>query len=210
MVLKLYGKYLNTMLFQNRLQNKNEPILEPIFRELRFGVALSDIKRILTKDSKILDYGCGPEAKFSSYLKLKNIKFDEYCGFDPLLAKDIIKSKLLITSRWKQISKKRFDLITMFAVLEHVPYPDFDFLPIVDSLKVGGHLLLTTPTKLSKPVLEFLSYKLGIVSRREIEEHQHYFNLEEIDELFSKHNLKIITKHTFEFGMNNYVLFQKK
>lgn len=197
------------MFFQNKLKNKNEPILEPIFRELRFGVALNDINKILNKDSKILDYGCGPEAKFSSYLNLKNIKFEKYYGYDPLLIKSKVKNDVIITPKWKEIIKLRFDLVTMFAVLEHVPYPNFDFKPIVDQIKVDGYLLLTTPTKLSKPVLEFLSDKLGIVSKREIEEHKHYYDLNEIEILFLKYGLKVVTKIVFEFGMNNYVLLKK-
>jgi len=197
-------------MFNNKYKNKNEPILEPLFRELRFGVALSDLKKILIGKSMVLDYGCGPEAKFNSYLKLKKINFDNYCGYDPLLKKDIVKNKLIITSDWNQISINQFDLVTMFAVLEHLPYPNFDYLSIIERLKVGGYLLLTTPTKLSKPVLEFLSYKLGIVSCREIEEHQHYFDLNEIEKLFLKYGLKVETKKVFEFGMNNYVLFKKK
>ena len=184
-------------------------MLEPVFRELRFGVALKDLKKLLDESSVIFNYGCGPEAKFYSYLLDKNIRFKKYYGFDPLLKKDILDKKLLITSDWNRIKTRKFDLITMFAVIEHLLYPDFDFGPILRQLKGNGYLILTTPSKLAKPVLEFLSYKLGLVSRREIEEHQHYFNLLEIEYLFRKYGLIIMKNRLFELRMNNYVLLKK-
>ena len=193
------------MFFKSNYKNCNEPILEPIFRQLRFGIALKDLKILLNDNSVIFDYGCGPEAKFYSYLLDKNIRFKKYYGFDPLLRKDIVGERLLITSDWKKIEKQNFDLITMFAVLEHLSYPDFDFGPILRQLKDNGHLILTTPTKLAKPVLEFLSYKLGIVSSREIKEHKHYYDFREIDLVFNKHSLRLAKKKIFELGMNNYV-----
>ena len=108
------------MFFKSNYKNCNEPILEPIFRQLRFGIALKDLKILLNDNSVIFDYGCGPEAKFYSYLLDKNIRFKKYYGFDPLLRKDIVGERLLITSDWKEIEKQNFDLITMFAVLEHL------------------------------------------------------------------------------------------
>jgi len=183
--------------------------LEPIFRELRFGVALKDLRNLLNDGSIIFDYGCGPEAKFYLYLLNKNIKFKKYYGFDPLLKKDIVDQKLLLTSNWKKIKKQRFDLVTMFAVLEHLSYPNFDFSLILKQLKSKGCLILTTPTKSAKPVLEFLSYRLGIVSKREIKEHHHYYNFKEINQIFCKYDLKLIKKKIFELGMNNYVVLKK-
>jgi len=195
-------------MFLTKYKNKSEPFLEPIFRELRFNVALVDLKRVLNKNSLILDYGCGPEAKFCLYLKDKNLSFKKYFGYDPLTKKDINKKNLFITSNFKTLQKYRFDIITMFAVLEHLPYPDFNFKPILDLLNKEGFLFLTTPTKLAKPVLEFLSFKLNIISRREIEEHQHYFSLDEIEKLFKKYGLKVDRRKTFELRMNNYVLLK--
>ena len=43
-------------------------------------------------------------------------------------------------------------------------------------LKPGGLLVLTVPSWRAKPVLEFLSFRLGIVSRAEIEDHKRYFD----------------------------------
>lgn len=190
------------------LKNKKEPFLEPIFRQLRFGIALKDIKRTIDKNSIILDYGCGPEALFYKYLKEKKIEFKKYIGLDPLVNVASRKDCFFIDNI-TEVGKEKINVITMFAVLEHLPYGKFDFVPIINCLKKDGYLLLTTPTKMAKPILEFLSYRLGIVSRREIEEHKHYFNMSEISKLFKKNNLKVDVQKVFEMGMNNYVLFKK-
>lgn len=186
-----------------------EPLFEPIFRWFRFKVALKDLKKILNKDSIILDYGCGTEANFYSFLKKEKIRFKKYFGFDPIVNKELEKKDLLITANWKKITKCRFDLIVMFAVIEHLPYPHFNYKAIIDLLKNNGYLIITTPTKKAKKILEFLSYKLGLVSQKEIGEHKHYFDLQEIEDLFKKFNLKVIRKKVFELGMNNYVLLRK-
>lgn len=198
------------MFFVNKYKNKHEPILEPILRELRFGVAKRQLRQILNNQKDILDYGSGPEAKFYFYLKNNRIPFKNYFCFDPLVknAKKYSKNIKFIKNI-KSIKKRKYDLVSMFAVLEHLDYPDFDYKFIIDNIKPGGYLLITTPTKLAKNVLEFLSYKIGIVSKREIKEHKHYFNINEIKILFKKYGLKSVKSRLFELGMNNFILLRK-
>lgn len=210
MVFAPFGKLLNIMFFTNKYKNKQEPALEPIFRELRFGAAKNSLKKILDIKKDILDFGCGPEAKFYSYLCDKQFKFKIYYGFDPLLKnKNKYPKNMRLINNKQAINRRKYDLVSMFAVLEHLDYPNFNYKFITDSIKPGGYLLITTPTKIAKNILEFLSYKLKIVSRREIEEHKHYFNIEEIKSLFKKYKLKPIESKLFELGMNNFVLFKK-
>lgn len=197
------------MLSLNKYKNRKEPILEPLFRWLRFHVAKKFLDSFLTEKTNILDFGCGPESMFYKYITNENFKFNKYVGFDLLARKEIDTSKKLISRDFDKVKDSRFHLLSMFAVLEHLDYPDFDFSFVTKLVLPGGYLLLTTPTKISKPVLEFLSYKLGIVSRREIEEHKHYFNIKEIVELFSKYGFQKVDAKVFELGMNNYVLLKK-
>jgi len=194
------------MFFSMDLKNKDEPVLEPLLRQIRFGVAKSLLENILIKDSLVLDYGCGPEGKFYKYLKKNKIPFKKYIGYDPLSKDEIMSKDVLITADFKKIMNLKYDLITMFAVLEHLDYPYFDFSFLNKIMKRNGYLILTTPTKSAKFILEFLSYKLGMVSEREIEEHKHYFSVSEIASLFKKYGFKVLYKKIFELGMNNYVL----
>ena len=44
---------------------------------------------------------------------------------------------------------------------------------------------MTTPTRIAKPVLEFLSYRLHLINEDEIREHKHYFNKADIQEIIA-------------------------
>ncbi|MBU4210230.1 class I SAM-dependent methyltransferase [Patescibacteria group bacterium] len=188
--------------------NGKEPFLEPILRKIRFNV----IKKFLLNKNQnewlILDYGCGPKAKFYKYLKDKNIRFKKYIGYDPLNKNNTTNKKQKTTSNFKKILNQKYDLITMFAVLEHLDYPNHDFSFLSKILKKNSYLIITTPTKIAKPILEFLSYKLKIISKREIKEHKHYYNLQEIEKIFSVYGLEIVQKRYFELGMNNLVILK--
>lgn len=197
-------------LFQ-RLKNEREQFLDTLFRELRFHVARHDLKRLVKKRTKILDFGCGPQAQFLQYLMSENFEFMEYLGVDPLF--EFSGGKDPRAQFVKRLEKKReatFDLVVMFAVLEHLPYPSPLYGKIAAQVRPGGFLLLTTPSPLSQPVLEFLAFRLGIISRREIEEHTHYFTLQEVGEVFAPFGFVPVRAKTFEFGMNNYVVLQKE
>lgn len=197
------------MLLKNNYKNRNEPLLEPVLRELRFGVSIPYISELLSDCSMILDYGCGPKAKFFYFLIDKSICFKKYFGFDPLIKIKSKKQNICLSSRWNDFSKNQYDIVTMFAVIEHLPYPEFCYENIINLIKPGGYLLITTPTKISKHVLEFLSFRLKIVSTREIMEHKHYFSFNEMINMFDKYSLSVEAKKIFEFGMNNFVLFKK-
>jgi SAM-dependent methyltransferase len=199
-------KSLSTMF---NYANRKEPILEPVLRELRFNIIKNFLLTFSNKNWVILDFGCGPEAKFYKYIRNNKISFKKYYGYDPLKIVDINDKDFQLTSNIKRIYKNKYDLITMFAVLEHLdfPNPDFSFL---SRLKPGSFLIITTPTLLAKPVLEFLSYRLGIISKREILEHKHYYTFNEIERLFSGYGYKMIKAKVFELGMNNLVILKKQ
>ena len=54
----------------------------------------------------------------------------------------------------------------MLAVLEHLDHPIEIVKEIERILKPKGKLILTVPSRNSKPVLEFLAYKLKIQKHR--------------------------------------------
>ena len=77
-------------------------------------------------------------------------------------------------------------------------------------LKPGGLLLMTVPSIWSKPVLEFLAFKLGIVDPVQIKAHKTYYNYKLIMELFSNIERLVIKKHQyFQIFMNNFVVGEK-
>lgn len=190
--------------------NTKEPFLEPILRTFRFNIIKKFLLRNSNKNWSILDFGCGPEAKFYQYINDHHIPFQHYTGYDPLNRTNTINEKYQLTSNQKIFLNKKYDLITMFAVLEHLNFPNPNLSFLSKIIKHNSLLIITTPTLFAKPILEFLSFRLGIISKREIEEHQHYYTFKEIEKLFDPFGFKIICQKYFEFGMNSLTILKNQ
>jgi len=108
-------------------------------------------------------------------------------------------------------NENSFDFVIMLAVLEHLDHPAEIVREIERVLKPKGKLILTVPSRYSKPVLEFLAYKLKIVNEEEINNHKKYYNYKDLEKLFEETDkLKIQEHKYFQFYMNNFCIVQKE
>ena len=196
-----------------------EEFFEPILRLIRFSQAIGYIEK--NRPLIFLDLGCGPKIPFYFFAKKNKVIFKKYIGIDPLIDKNLInkfinRGNILILDQ--SLIKKiplpslSVDYIVAFAFLEHIENPDDIIKEALRILKPGGKIILTAPTPKAKKILEFLSFKLKLVSPREIAEHKNYFTKEDLFSLILKNkkiDLKII-HHYFEFGLNNLLVIIKK
>jgi len=187
-----------------------EPFLEPFLRKMRIAKVLPILNRI-GQSVRLLDVGCGWEARFLN-------------AVEPYIASGVgidFKAPDLETAKLKTISAtlndklpfedNSFDVVSLMAVLEHLEKP-LDILKEIHrvlkkkdgGISVGGTLVGTVPSKAAKPVLEFLSYKLGIVNEAEIRDHKQYFNKNDLAEIFAKAGFGKMEHKYFQFGMNNF------
>ncbi|WP_133250432.1 class I SAM-dependent methyltransferase, partial [Helicobacter cinaedi] len=103
-----------------------------------------------------------------------------------------------------------FEVVTMLAVLEHLNHPLDMLKQITRVLKPNGVLILTVPSHLAKPVLEFLAFKLKIVSEAEIRDHKTYYNKKDLHHLIAQiPSLHLKTNKYFQRGMNNLAIVSK-
>ena len=95
-------------------------------------------------------------------------------------------------------------MISILAVLEHIPLDQVDvlFREFSRVLAPDGRILITTPTPAAKPVLDFLAFKLHVISEPEIADHQHYYSQADLSALAERHSLKVTAYHKFLFGFN--------
>lgn len=181
-----------------------EPFFEPIFRKLR----IRKIIKYIPPNSIVCDMGCGTVGEFLFGIK-DHIK--KGYGFDNLTNNNnntnIILKKMNIEIDEIPLADSMVDVVTSLAVLEHLENPLFMLKESYRILKFGGCLLLTTPTPIAKPVLEFLAYRLHMISKREIDEHKHYFNWQELMDIFVEAGFQDnnINYSKFEFGFNHFV-----
>lgn len=184
-------------------------ILEPILRKFR----ISRITKALPKYTHLLvDFGCGEEA---GVLRDLATHYKKAIGFDGRVEDKELTEKISLRranlNETVCLENNSVDVVICLAVLEHVLKPQVLLNEAYRVLRPGGTLLLTTPSWVAKPILEFLSYKLNIVDQREIEDHQRYFWKKELAEMFKIAGFQadnLLLKY-FQFGCNNFVLAKK-
>ena len=184
---------------------RNKSLLEPWLENLR----VKRIIKYLPLNGNVCDIGCGYNADFLHKIK-KNIS--QGFGFDISVNIDMSDQKIILqTADLNQmipLPDNMTDAVTSLAVLEHLTNAQQNINEIYRILKPQGKLLLTTPTPLSKPLLEFLSYRLKIVDPSEIHDHKHYYDQSEITDLLINAGFQktALTLKTWQFGLNNFII----
>lgn len=196
-----------------------EEILEPIARFFRFYESLPLLLK--KRPKKLVDLGCGPRLRFLRFCSFYGYQPEEYIGVDPLLANDIVdkyshrQDITIIKAPLDKdilIPENSVDCVVGFAFLEHIDNPSEIIAETIRILSPGGIAIFTTPSFASQAILEFLSFKLKLISPREIEEHKQYFDRHSLIKSIPKKDInKVSVAHRyFEFGLNNLFILKKK
>lgn len=100
------------------------------------------------------------------------------------------------------------DVALSLAVLEHLDKPEVFLSELYRIVRPGGVVLLTTPGPTSKPLLEFLAFRLGIIDKHEIADHKQYFSSTMLHDAFvaAGFTRENVSPKRFLFGMNNIVM----
>lgn len=184
-----------------------EALLEPLLRRMRLRRVLPVVRRY--PGCALLDIGCGWEARL---LRAVEPLIARGVGVDfkaPRARSPKIETRQLTLARELPFASSTFDVVTMLAVLEHLAHPLEIVREISRVLKPGGRLVLTVPSNAAKPVLEFLAFRLKVVSEAEIRDHKRYYNRASVQSLVAECGLRVETHRYFQFGMNNFLVAAK-
>lgn len=126
--------------------------------------------------------------------------------------KNLVKGKYLVINYDHSVMEDTNpDTIVSLAVIEHIEFDEVFkiFHKFKKILNKGGRIFLTTPTKMAKPVLEFLAF-LGIVDKENIAEHKHYWSKKEIYDLANKTGFVVNKFKRFQVGFNQLAVLEHK
>lgn len=187
-----------------------EELLEPVARYLRFREVIRLIDK--SRSISIIDIGSGPNTPFYTFLIKNGFDIRSYTAIDPLSELEGKNIKFIKPPVIKNIPVKTnsLDYVIAIAFIEHIDNPKEVMSEMMRIVKPGGKVIVTTPTPKAKLLLELLSYKLNIISRREIQEHKNYFDISSLLTLIPNKFKGAETEHSyFEFGMNNLFVIIK-
>jgi ubiquinone/menaquinone biosynthesis C-methylase UbiE len=182
----------------------NEAMLEPLLRRMRIRQVLPVL--LAHPECELLDVGCGWEAKL---LKSVEPYVKRGVGVDfkaPALSTPKLATIAATLTDRLPFRDAEFDVVTLLAVLEHLSHPRAMVEEIARVLRPGGQVVVTVPSVAAKPVLEFLAYRLHIVSEAEIRDHKRYYSRRRLDDLFAASGLAIERHRYFQLGMNNFLV----
>ena len=172
-------------------------------------IRMSKVAGFVKNGDNILDFGCGNQ---SLLLETMNNKLKSGIGVD--YDTENRKKGNVEYVRFKFLNKLPFkndffDKVFLLAVLEHIDPNNVKILfnEFYRILKPKGIIILTTPTPHSKKILEFLAYKLHLISETEVRDHKMYYDRKKIEDLIP--NLQIINYELFGFGLNSLCVIKK-
>ncbi len=179
--------------------------IEPLLQTLRIRQALPYLKPGLV----LVDLGCDVEMTLLKQVKAKMKKVIGVDSVVPAYKKgnlEIIQADL--TKPWP-IKPNTADVVTMLAVLEHLPKPQVILKEVYRILKPGGTLLITVPSQYSQWWLEKLLAPLGLVRKDMINQHKNYFKPDILTKLTQKAGFTQVRARYFE-GIFNVFLHARK
>ena len=168
-------------------------------------------KNISLKNKNILDFGCGSNFKklISIYKDCQSITAVDRTGSDFKIKNFYFynyQDDLNILE--KKIMRQKFDVVILGAVIEHLDKPELVLNILKKRLSDDGIIFLTAPSLASKPVLEFLGYKLNIINADLVREHKRYYDLDEYKKLSKLIKMDIKKFYFFQLGLNTVCILR--
>lgn len=153
---------------------------------------------------RILDIGAGT-GDFLSFFKDKGW---EIFGVEPSAkARELaLRKEVHLEENLKEFSQKKFDVISMWHVLEHVPNLSEYIRSLHQMLSDSGVLFIAVPNFKSYDALHYKEFWAAY----DVPRHLWHFSQKAIEQLFSEHQMKVIEKHPLKFDAYYVSLLSEK
>jgi len=179
----------------------SEEYKETVFIEYRYSCA--DVKlsigNLIEQNHTVLDYGCA-NGVFLDWLARNGCKKDNLHGYDigVSMVNEAISNGFNCTSDIERLEGHSFNLITLWDVIEHVPYPRSIVKKVKSLLKGGGEVLVQTPN-----FGELAIYMGDAYAHYLVVEHLHLFSRRALINLFEDEGFLCLAQASF--GANAFI-----
>ncbi len=161
----------------------------------------------------VLDLGCGNPVILEKFAD----SMDSYCGVEQSAKWVESISARFPNARMYQRDLdrdaldlgRRFDVVLMIALIEHIWNQRFLFEGVIDCLKPGGRIVITTPTPFGNDIVHRLGAKLGLFARSAVDDHIVIYNRLRFDNLAREFGLKLENYRRFQFFCNQLGVLRK-
>jgi len=185
-----------------------EAFFEPLLRKRRIARILQALGPLPC--GRLLDIGCGRDHHLLEALAPLIVSSIGIDGKVEEVTRENYETRQMTIADQIPFPDGSFDVVTMLAVLEHLSNPEVVLGEIDRVLKADGRLLLTVPSRLAKPILEFLAFQLHLVSTEEIADHKKYYTKGDLTDLLGGTSLQLTRHCYFQGGLNNFCIAVKK
>ena len=164
--------------------------------------------RFIPDGARVLDVGCFDDRLFRHLGQRLGLGI----GLDPLLARPVDGERFRLrrgSFPHVRLEEGPFDVITMLAVLEHVPAEELTSWARTcsDLLVPGGLVVATIPAPAVDTILDVL-IRLHVLHGMSVEEH-HGFEPDMAPRVFSRAGFTVGRRKRFQLGLNNLFVFTK-
>jgi 2-polyprenyl-3-methyl-5-hydroxy-6-metoxy-1,4-benzoquinol methylase len=173
---------------------------------------IAKTRPFIAKGARVLDIGCSDGALFRQLAE----RIGTGVGIDYDLETRLEQANVERGVEWIMgtfpealASRDPFDVITLLAVLEHVPRERQAIVArgCARHLKPGGTLLITTPEPVVDRILDALKF-FRLIDGMSLEEH-YGFEPGETPAIFTSHGLRLREWRKFQLGLNNLFVFER-
>ncbi len=177
--------------------------LDRYLRDVRIGKA----REFVRKGDTVVDVGCADGVMFERWAGL----IGQGYGVDPILD-DTEKHAgyVLYPGHFPDaLPPVKCDVITMLAVLEHIPPDQQATLPQAchGMLNPGGRIVITVPSPRVDDILRLLTAS-RLVNGMSVDEH-YGFDVESTLALFTAPLFRLVCRRGFQLGLNNLFVFER-
>jgi 2-polyprenyl-3-methyl-5-hydroxy-6-metoxy-1,4-benzoquinol methylase len=168
---------------------------------------IEKVRRFIPSSARVLDIGCSDGMLF----RILGQKLGEGTGIEPDLREAVRANRYnLLPGLFPEAlpDTRPFDVITLMAVLEHIPavrQPRFAEA-IAAALTPGGLVLVTVPSPKVDRILEALK-AARLIDGMSLEQH-FGFRVDQTPGLFENAGLKLVVNKKFQLGLNNLFVFR--